>query len=279
MAINLTTEFRPYTDELFATESKKSLLTNQDFDWNGAHTVKVYKVGTSDMADYNRNPAEGFTGSRYGTVKDLDATTEEFTLKKDRSFTFAIDKLDTDETAQQLAAASALARQQRQVVIPEVDAYTYGVMATNAGHKPEAIALTSDNIYTEITNANNALDNEEVPETGRVLVVSPDVYTLMKHCKDIVMETDITAELRLKGVIAMIDGAEVVKVPAKRLPKNFGFMLAHPVATVAPTKLEDYKIHQDPPGISGSLVEGRICYDAFVLDNKKMAIYYQEQSA
>ena len=278
MAINLTTKFLPYTDELFATESKKSLLTNNDFDWTGAHTVKVYKVGTSEMTDYNRNPVEGFTGSRYGIVKDLDATTEEFTLKKDRSFTFAIDKLDEDETAQQLSAASALARQQRQVVIPEVDAYTYGVMAENAGHKPEAVALTEDNIYTEITNANNALDNSEVPETDRQIVVSPDVYTLMKKSKDIVMETDITAEMRLKGVIAMVDGAHVIKVPATRLPENFGFMLAHPVATVAPTKLEDYKIHLDPPGISGSLVEGRICYDAFVLDNKKNAIYYQEQT-
>ena len=57
---------------------------------------------------------------------------------------------------------------------------------------------------------------------------------------------------------------------------NFGFVLAHPSATVAPVKLDEYKIHQDPPGISGSLVEGRICYDAFVLENKKKALYYQE---
>lgn len=277
MAINLTTKFLPYTDELFAAESKKSLLTNNDFDWTGAHTVKVYTVSTSEMTDYNRNPVTGFTGSRYGTIKDLDATTEEFTLKKDRSFTFAIDKLDEDETQQQLSAASALARQQRQVVIPEVDAYTYGVMVENAGHKPEAVELTEDNIYTEITKANTALDNAEVPETDRRIVVSPDVYTLMKRCKDIILETDITAEMRLKGVIAMVDGAQVIKVPATRLPENFGFMIAHPVATCAPTKLEDYKIHQDPPGISGSLVEGRIVYDCFVLANKVNAIYYQEK--
>ena len=75
----------------------------------------------------------------------------------------------------------------------------------------------------------------------------------------------------------MIDGAMVIKVPANRLPSGFGFMMAHPSATVAPTKLEDYRIHEDPPFISGSLVEGRICYDAFVLDNKKLAIYYQAQ--
>ena len=109
--------------------------------------------------------------------------------------------------------------------------------------------------------------------------MTPDVFQIMKHCKDIVMETDIGNDLRIRGVIANLDGANVIKVPAARLPKNFGFMLAHPCATVAPTKLEDYKIHKDPPGISGSLVEGRICYDAFVLDNKVKAIYYQANTA
>lgn len=279
MAIELVTKYLPYVDELFAKESKKSVLTNQDFDWTGAHTVKVYKISTSDMTDYGRNGAAGGNWSRYGAVKDLDATTEEMTLKKDRSFTFAIDKLDKDETGNALNAASALARQQRQVIIPEVDKYTYGVMTVGAGHKPGAVTLSVENIYDEIIKAGTALDNADVPETDRQLVVTPDVYQLMKKCKDITMETDIGNDLRLRGVIANLDGANVIKVPAARLPENFGFMLVHPCATVAPTKLESYKIHEDPPGINGSLVEGRICYDAFVLENKAKAIYYQAVTA
>ena len=276
MAINLVTQFLPYVDEIFKKESKKELVTNQDFDWTGAHT-KVYKISTGTMNDYDRaGTGSGAKGSRYGSVQSFDATTEEFTLKKDRSFTFAIDKLDSDETAQQLAGASALARQQREVVIPEVDAYVYGVMAAGAGTKPAAVALTEDNIYDEITKATNKLDNEEVPDENRAIIVTPDVYRLMKKSKDITMETDVDSNLRKQGVVSNLDGASVIKVPASRLPENFGFMMCHPCATVAPTKLEDYKIHQDPPGISGSLVEGRICYDAFILDNKKMAIYYQE---
>ena len=255
MAISLATKFQPYTDEQFSTESKKSLLTNQDFDWTGAHTVKVYKVTTASMNDYGRTgPASG-NWSRYGAVQGLDATTEEFTLRKDRSFTFAIDKLDTDETAQQLAAASAL--------------------AAGAGTKPTAAALTADNIYGEILKASQTLDDAEVPETGRVLVVTPATYAIMKKCKDITMETDIGNELRLKGVIGVLDGMDVQKIPANRLPAQFGFMVAHPCACVAPVKLEDYTVHDNPPGISGSLVEGRIVYDAFVLDNKTKAIYYQ----
>lgn len=279
MAIELVTKYLPYVDELFTKESKKSILTNQDFSWTGAHTVKVYKVTTAEMNDYGRSGPAGGNWSRYGEVQGLDATTEELSLKKDRSFTFAIDKLDNDETGGALAGASALARQIRQVVIPEVDAYTYGVMTAGAGSKPAALALTSENIYTAITDGNTALDNADVPETGRVIVVTPDVYLLMKRCKDIILETDIGADMRLRGVIANLDGAAVIKVPKNRLPKDFGFMIAHPVATVAPTKLEDYKIHKDPPGISGELVEGRICYDAFVLENKAKAIYYQAQPA
>ncbi len=273
MAIQLATKFLPYVDEIFTTESKKSVLTNSDFDWTGAHTVKVYKISTASMNDYNRNGAN--TGSRYGTVQSLNATTEEFMLTKDRSFTFEIDKLDTDETASQLEAGAALARQLREVVVPEVDTYVYSVMCTKAGHKPTAITLTADNIYTEIIKANAALDEAEVTETGRVILVTPATYLLMKQCKDITMETEIGNDMRLKGVISNLDGCNVIKVPSNRLPEDFGFMIAHPVATVAPTKLEDYTTHNNPPGISGSLVEGRICYDAFVLDNKASAIYYQ----
>lgn len=277
MSIDLVTKFAPYTDEKFKAESKISLLTNQDFDFVGARIVKIYKISTAEMNDYVRHPVSDYAASRYGTAKDLDATTESFEMTRDRSFTFTIDKLDADETNQQLTAAKALARQLREVVIPEVDAYTYKVMATKAGNKPDAVALTAENIYTEILKASKALDDEEVPETDRQLVVSPEVYQLMKRCKDITMETEIGNDLRIRGVIANLDGTNVIKVPAVRLPEHFGFMLAHPSATVAPTKLADYKIHQDPPGISGDLVEGHIVYDAFVLDNKTKAIYYQAQ--
>lgn len=277
MSIDLVTKFAPYTDEKFKAESKISLLTNQNFDFVGARIVKIYKISTAEMNDYVRHPVSDYAASRYGTAKDLDATTESFEMTRDRSFTFTIDKLDEDETNQQLTAAKALARQLREVVIPEVDAYTYKAMATKAGNKPDAVALTAENIYTEILKASKALDDEEVPETDRQLVVSPEVYQLMKRCKDITMETEIGNDLRIRGVIANLDGTNVIKVPAVRLPEHFGFMLAHPSATVAPTKLADYKIHQDPPGISGDLVEGRIVYDAFVLDNKTKAIYYQAQ--
>lgn len=278
MARELVTKYAPYVDEIFSQESKKSLLTNNDFDFDGAGTVKIYKVSTADMNDYGRNGAADGNWSRYGKVADLDATTETMTLSKDRSFTFVIDKLDENETARQLSGATALARQIRNVVVPEVDMHVYSKAAAGAGTVLET-ELTSANIYEQILLASKTLDDELVPEEDRVLVVTPDVYRLMKLNKEIVMETEIGADMRKKGVISNLDGAAVVKVPAVRLPKDFSFMLTHPCATTAPTKLEDYNTHLNPPGINGTLVEGRIVYDAFVLENKKKAIYYVKNKA
>lgn len=278
--IELVEKYLPYVDEQFTTESKTARLTNNDFDFVGAHTVKIYKVGVGAMTDYARNGGM----SRYGTPKDLDATTETLMLGKDRSFTFVIDKLDEDETAGNLASATALARQIRQVVIPEVDTHVLSKICVGAGHKPEGIELTNETIYDEIFNASKALDDAEAPENNRILVVTPETLRLMKMSKDTagryqdIVDAVLDEEKKAVGIVGNIDGMDILKIPANRLPEDFGFMVLHPCATVAPMKLESYKVHQDPPGISGSLIEGRIVYDAFVLDNKKKAIYYQAKA-
>lgn len=271
MAIDLATQFLPYVDEQFKAESKRQVITNNDFEFTGAHSVKVYKVTTSAMNDYDRE-GKGSNYSRYGQIQGLDATTEEFPLKRDRSFTFAIDKLDVDETKASLEAAAALARQLREVVIPEVDTYVYGKVVAGAG-TTETGSLTDKNVYDAILKATEVLDAAEVPEINRVLLVTPDTYTIMKKNASIVMATDVGQDMRKLGVIGMLDGAAIIKVPKNRLPEDVNFVLVHPSATVAPVKLSDYKIHQDPPGISGDLVEGRIAYDAFVLENKTKGIY------
>ena len=89
------------------------------------------------------------------------------------------------------------------------------------------------------------------------------------------METNVGNEMRLKGVLGYVDGMTVQKIPSNRLPEKFGFMIVHPSATVAPVKLADYKVTDDSWYISGDVITGRVVYDAFVLEKKAKAIYYQ----
>lgn len=267
--VNLATKYSPIVDEKFFSESKSGLVTNQNYDWVGARTVKVYSVGTASMNDYGRNTAGT---SRYGTVSDLNVVEQEMTLRKDRSFTFPIDRMDEDETLGALNAGSALARQIREVVMPEIDAYTYLQMAANAGNSATA-TITNSNVYGEILTGTETLDDAEVPVEGRVLLTKSAVYKEMKKSDEIVLETEIGQNLRIRGVVSNLDGMLVQKLPSKYFPAGLNFMIAHPVATPRPIKLAEYKIHTQPQGVSGQLVEGRVYYDAFVLDNKADAIY------
>ena len=44
MGNELTTKYEPQTDELFKAESKMSLLTNSDYNWDGAHAIRLWKI-------------------------------------------------------------------------------------------------------------------------------------------------------------------------------------------------------------------------------------------
>ena len=267
--INYADKYSNILDEKFKVESKSDIAVNQDYDFVGAKTVKIQSVNTVELSNYTRSGS-----NRYGTPNELDNAIQEMTMSQDKSFTFTIDKMNEDETNGALNAGKALNRQIRERVIPAVDAYRFGVMATKAGHIEKGKTLTAANIYGEIVDATAYLDDREVPMDGRILVVTSATYGLMKKSKDIVMETEVGMDMKVKGVIGSLDGMTIVKVPSNRLPEGFQFLITHRVATTAPVKLAEYKIHTDAPGISGSLVEGRVYYDAFVLDNKKDAIYY-----
>lgn len=276
MPNTLCEKFAPYADEIFKAESKRELVSNSNFDWSGAHSIIMLKVTAADMNDYGRNitDEQEITLSRFGALLDLEKESEELVLSKDRSFIFNLDKLDLDETGGQLEAGAALARQIREKVIPEIDTYVFGKMVTGAGTSATAVALTASNIYEKILAGSETLDNNEVPETDRVLILPPASYTLLKTSTAF-DNTPVADELKVMGVVAYLDGMKVVKVPANRLPAKTGFIICHPEATCAPVKLEDYNAHTDTVLSSGTIITGRVCYDAFVLDNKAKGIYVQ----
>lgn len=277
--INLVSKFSPLVDERFEVESKTSLVVNKDYDFIGTHSIKIYTVDTAEMNDYGRNATMG-TGenqvlSRYGVIKDLSTQIQEVSMEKDRSFTFVVDKEDQDETLQALNAGSALARQLREVVIPEVDTYTYKKMADNAGHTEYGKTITKQNAYTELTDATEYMDEKKVPAEGRVVIATPKFVKFLKQDENAVLDTEIGENMRIKGVIANMDGMYIQKVVSSLLPTGLNFMVAHKIATTQAIKLAEYKVHtgDSVPFVSGALVEGRIYYTAFVRNNKKDAIY------
>lgn len=268
MAINYATKYSSVVDEKFALGNLTQGAVNNNYDWEGVSSVVVYGQGTASMNDYSLSGT-----SRYGTPTDLDNTIQTLTLSKDRSFTYPIDKKTRDDTAMATEVGASLARQIREVVTPEVDAYRLAAMATGAGYTSSATPLTSSNAYSEFLLCNEQLDDAKVPAIGRISFITPAAYNKLKLDDSFVKRGDMATEIAMNGLVGEVDGVFLIKVPTSYMPDVYtDFIITHPVAMVSPIKLYEMKVHDEPQGISGWLVEGRIRYDAFVLTNKADAI-------
>jgi N4-gp56 family major capsid protein len=270
MAVNLASKYSSKVDERFKLKSLTDSATNQDWDWQGVNAITIYSVATSAMNDYS------MTGSaRYGTAGELGNTTQTMTLSRDRSFTFTIDKKNYQDTQMVMEAGKALARQIDEIIVPEIDTYRLAALSAAgiAAGNTATVAVTTSNAYVSLLNGGIALDEDKVPAGGRIAFVTPTFYSLLKQDNAFIKASEIAQNMLINGQVGEVDGVRIVKVPSTYLPANHAFIITQPIALVAPKKLEDYKTHDNPPGINGWLVEGRLRYDAFVPNNKANAIY------
>lgn len=274
MAINLASKFESKVAERFSLKSITDAYAGKDYSFEGVKTINVYTIDTVQMVDYTRSGT-----SRFGTVNELGDTIQTLTMAKDRGFTFSIDKGNQMEQYNVKQSNKALQRQIDEVTTPEVDTYRLAQWAAKAGLTSEDGELTSANVLEAMFDAMSAMNDKYVPRDGRTFFLLESVYNKLLLANQIVGVDALGQKTITSGKTGMIDGANVVPVPSTYMPENVNFILKYKNATVDPFKLKDYRIHTDPPGISGALVEGRVLYDAFVLDTKKNGIYVSKSTA
>lgn len=268
MSQDFAAKYSSVVDERFKLSAQTAAVINNDYDFVGAKTVNVYSVSTVPMNDYKK------TGTnRYGDPTELEASTQELTLTRDRSFTFTIDRANYNDQMMVTEAGKALARQLEEVSIPEIDIYRLEQIARNAGTYSEAAAITKTTAYAAFLDAQEALSDNKVPLAGRVCFCTNAYYKLLKQDDSFIKASDVAQDMLVKGSVGMVDGVNIVPEPKSYFVDGVDFIITHATACCSPVKLASYKVHEDAPGISGWLVEGRLYYDAFILNNKKNAIY------
>ena len=268
---NYASVFSQKVDERFTRESQAAMALNNDYKFTGVKTVNVYSIPTVAMGDYTRSGS-----NRYGTPDDLGTNVQALTITKDRAWTFIIDKGDKIQSQMVLDAGKAVSRQLREQIVPEYDKYVFATLAKAASAKGHtaATAATKSNAYELFLNAQEALGDANVPDQGRIAFCSYKFANLLKQDPSFMKYSNMSQEMVIKGIMGEVDGVKIVKVPASRLPEGCSFILTHPIAATGPKQMEEYKIHDNPPGISGWLCEGRFIYDCFVLNEKADAIWY-----
>ena len=260
-------KYSPKVDERFALASVTNNAINNDYDFVGVNAVNVYSIDTVELGDY------GLTGtSRFGTPAEMTDTVQTLTLSQDKAFTFVIDKRNAEDSMGAKEAGKALRREIDEVVIPTVDKYRIAAMVEGAGNATTAGEISATNAYSTFLDAENLLTDDSVPVVGRVAFVSPNFYKFIKLDDSFIKASDSAQKMLSNGAVGMIDGVEIVPVPTSYLPSTVEFVIAHKSAMVSPIKLATYRVLDNVQGVDGSVVEGRIYYDAFVLTNKANGI-------
>lgn len=268
MAINLASKYESKTSELLKARRKTESVVNKDWSWDGVNAINVYTLTDPTMGNYD---AAGGS-NRYGNPTEVEDTIQTWTLSRDRSWTKIIDKKNYQDTQMIRKPGKFLAQATKNVLVPEMDTYIIQTIVTagEVANRDDIVsdsATSSSNAYTNFIDINADITNQEAPEDGRVALMTAAYYNYLKQT-GFVLASEIGQKSRQSGDLGTVDGVKVVIVPSGRMPAATDLVITHPVATTAPEKLVDYTLHNNPPGISGDLLEYRHRYDCFVDTNK-----------
>lgn len=158
----------------------------------------------------------------------------------------------------------------------EIDTYIIAAICTAAAvyNRDDIVtdaATTSSNAYTNITDIVADIIDNDGPSEGLIALATPQYVAKLKQ-SSLFDSTDVGLKDRKAGVVGTVDNVKIVKVPSSRFPASTDLVITHPMVTIAPEKLIDYTLHQNPQGVSGQLLEYRHRYDAFIDVNKINAV-------
>jgi len=226
-------------------------------------------VDTVALNDFDRTAGS----NRFGAVANLGDTVQEMTCSQDKGFTFAIDAGDQSDQAIDKAAGKALRRQIDEVINPTMDKYRLAQWAAGAGNEfTPSGAVTKNTILGNIIDANAMATEDLVPTEGRTLFVSVDWYKLLVQADAVLALEKLGVKAISKGSVGMVDNCIVKPVPTSWMPEGVGAIIKYKGCTVDPVKLQHYDVLKKVQGFDGPVVQGRVYYDAFVLDAKKDGI-------
>lgn len=269
MAINLASKYADEIAEVFTRASFIKGKTAETFDLTGVKTLKVYTPITVEEVDYDRDGGL----NRYGAVTEMQDVVQELTMTQDKAFTLTIDKGNNLDQNLVKNAADMLRLQLNEKSTPAADKYAFRRFVTMAGTIAESEKPTKSTIISKIADASQALDDALVPDDNRYLYLTSEMYKLVCTSDEFAGVDVLARQSIARGVCGEVFGMNVVRVPKSYLPEDVYFLAAHRDAVLMPYKIADAKVHEDPVGVSGALIEGRHYYDAYVLGAKSGGVY------
>lgn len=187
--------------------------------YNGGNECKIPKLTMDGLGDYDRT--NGFVD---GSVT-LEFETK--TLTQDRGRTFQLDRMDVDETNFVATAGAVMGEFQRTLVIPEIDAYRYSSIASQAITKSAAVGgyvASATDILAKLKADINAI-YDEVGEIPLVITMNMLIAAILDESKELQRQLNVIDFKRgeISTKVLAIDENPIIKVPSSRMKTKYVF--------------------------------------------------------
>ena len=267
MAINLASKYAKQIDTVYTHESFVAPLAGGKYEFTGVKSLKVFAPITAELTDYDRDGG-------YGKPNRMQNEVQEMIVSQDKGFSLLIDKGDASSANGTFAAGARMKQQIREQVTPMQDKYALAAYAKNAGTVAGVAAPSGDKaVYKLLMGARTAMNNALVPADGRYCFIGATYAANLIDMGVVVANPEIAGKNYTKGDIGRVLGFKIIEVPDDYLPADCFMLCVRSESVVNPHKIHDAKLHNDPIGYSGDVMEGRFLFDAFVLGKKAGGVY------
>ena len=279
--VNYATIFSRHLRQKYSRELLTTGLTTENVRFIGGNTIKLPFLS---LRGYKNHSRDG--GFNRQAVENRNMTK---VLAHDRNVEFFVDSMDVDETNQVLAATNLTNVFETEHAIPETDAYRISKIHQDfeaLGGKVDETELTKENVLEVYDEYMQRMDEEEVPQAGRILFVTPAVNKLLSQSSELSRIMNVIDDSgAVNRAVRMLDEVQVVVVPTGRMRSAYNFedgfvptsdarqihmLLVAPSSVIAVNKHSYIKLWA--PGThtqgDGYLYQNRQYGDLFVIDTR-----------
>jgi hypothetical protein len=267
----------------------RSTENDARYKWTGAKTIEIPSLSTTGRVDADRDSI--------GTAKrNYENAWEPKTLGNHRQWSTLVHPMDVDETNQVASIQNITKVFNEEQKFPEMDAYMVSKLFadwTEAGKAADTTVVTEENILQIFDGYMEAMDEANVPKSGRILYLTPVYNGILKRAVDRAREFK-NGDSNIKRIVDSLDEVQIESVPSQLMKTVYDFtegwkagagakqirmLLAHPSAVITPEKYTFAQL--DAPS---AMTNGKYYYfeesydDTFLLNKRKDAIQFNTEA-
>ena len=258
------------------------------YKWLNGDTIQIPTLSTTGRTDGDRDSIEV-------AKRNYNNAWEPKKLSNHRQWSTLVHPMDIDETNQVASIQNITKVFNEQQKFPEMDAYLVSKVYADwieAGGKADSTALTEQNILQIFDGYMEAMDEANVPQSGRILYMTPAARKILKNAADLA-RTIMNGDENIRRTVKSLDEVQIESVPSTLMKtvydftegykpgegaKQINMLLIHPSAVITPENYAFAQLDAPSAGSNGKYVYFEESYDdTFILDNRKDGIKFHTE--